>query len=94
MRQEDVVRLPSMPAATSAGSRRRRQAGGLPAIAINLADITIKGSWAGPGRLHLVPHVNAPVADLPVRRFIGAHHFLADVTLPSGRIVYDYLTNR
>ena len=31
-------------------------------------DITVKGSWAGPARLHLVPHVNAPLADLPVRR--------------------------
>ena len=34
--------------------------------------------------------VNAPVADFPVRRVIGAHHFLADLTLPYGRVVYDY----
>jgi acetoacetate decarboxylase len=60
-------------------------------VAINLTDITVKGSWIGPGRLHLVPHVNAPVADLPVRRVIGAHHFLADLTLPYGRVVYDYI---
>jgi len=59
-------------------------------VAINLADIVVKGSWAGPGRLHLVPHVNAPVADLPVRRVVGARHFLADLTLPYGRVVYDY----
>jgi acetoacetate decarboxylase len=50
----------------------------------------VKGSWLGPGRLHLVPHVNAPVADLPVKRVIGAHHFLADLTLPYGKVVYDY----
>lgn len=59
-------------------------------VAINLADIVVKGSWIGPGRLHLVPHLNAPVADFPVRRVIGAHHFLADLTLPYGRVVYDY----
>jgi acetoacetate decarboxylase len=59
-------------------------------VAINLTDINVKGSWRGPGRLHLVPHVNAPVADLPVRRVLGAHHFLADLTLPYGRVVYDY----
>jgi acetoacetate decarboxylase len=59
-------------------------------VAINLTDIVVKGSWIGPGRLHLVPHVNAPVADLPVRRIVGAHHFLADLTLPYGRVVYDY----
>jgi acetoacetate decarboxylase len=47
------------------------------------------GSWIGPGRLHLVPHVNAPVADFRVRRVIGAHHFLADLTLPYGRMAYD-----
>jgi acetoacetate decarboxylase len=40
--------------------------------------------------LHLVPHVNAPVADLPVRRVVAAHHFLADLTLPYGRVLYDY----
>jgi acetoacetate decarboxylase len=50
----------------------------------------VKGSWFGPGRLHLIPHVNAPVADFPVRRVIGAHHFLADLTLPYGRVVHDY----
>jgi acetoacetate decarboxylase len=40
--------------------------------------------------LHLVPHVNAPVADFPVRHVVGARHFLADLTLPYGRVVYDY----
>jgi acetoacetate decarboxylase len=59
-------------------------------VAYNLADIAVKGSWLGPARLHLVPHVNAPVADLPVRRVIGAHHFIADLTLPYGRIAFDY----
>jgi acetoacetate decarboxylase len=60
-------------------------------VAYNLTDLAVKGSWIGPGRLHLVPHVNAPVADLPVRKIIGAHHFLADLTLPFGRVLYDYL---
>ena len=50
-------------------------------VAINLIDIVVKGSWIGPGRLHLVPHVNAPVADFPVRRVIGAHHYIADLHL-------------
>lgn len=62
-------------------------------VAYNLTDITVKGSWLGPGRLHLVPHVNAPVADLPVRRIVGAHHFIADLTLPYGRVVFDYNTD-
>ena len=60
-------------------------------VAFNLTDISVTGSWIGPGRLHLVPHVNAPVADLPVRRIVGSHHFIADLTLPYGRVIHDYL---
>lgn len=68
---------------------------GTPAIAqlvgYELADIQVKGAWSGPARLHLVPHVNAPVADLPVRRVTGGLHFIADLTLPYGRVLHDYL---
>lgn len=60
-------------------------------VAYNLTDITIKGAWSGPARLHLVPHVNAPVADLPVKKVIGGMHFVADLTLPYGRVLYDYV---
>ncbi|MFA5957989.1 acetoacetate decarboxylase [Hyphomicrobium sp.] len=60
-------------------------------VAYNLTEISIKGSWMGPGRLHLIPHVNAPVADLPVRKIVGARHFIADLTLPFGRVLHDYL---
>jgi acetoacetate decarboxylase len=60
-------------------------------VAYNLTNITVKGSWIGPGRLHLIPHVNAPVADFPVRRIMGAHHFVADLTLPYGRVLHDYV---
>ena len=61
-------------------------------VAYNLTDIAVKGSWIGPGRLHLVPHVNAPVANMPVTGIVAAHHFIADLTLPYGRVAYDYLT--
>ena len=37
------------------------------------------------------PRVNAPVADFPVRKMVGAHHFVADLTLPYGRVLHDYL---
>ena len=61
-------------------------------VAFNLKDITVKGAWAGPARLHLVPHVNAPVADLPVRTVHGGLHIIADLTLPFGRVAYDYIS--
>jgi len=60
-------------------------------VAYNLAEITVKGSWTGPARLHLVPHVNAPVTDLPVKRVLGGQHFIVDLTLPYGRVLHDYL---
>jgi acetoacetate decarboxylase len=60
-------------------------------VAYNLTDIHVHGAWSGPARLHLVPHVNAPVADLSVRRVIGGLHFVADLTLPYGRVLHDYL---
>ena len=71
---------------------------GSPAIAqlvgYNLTDIQVKGGWSGRARLHLVPHVNAPVADLPVRRVLGGLHFIADLTLPYGRVLHDYLEGK
>jgi acetoacetate decarboxylase len=60
-------------------------------VAYNLTEVTVKGSWTGPARLHLIPHVNAPVADLPVKKYITGKHFVADLTLPFGRVAYDYL---
>lgn len=59
--------------------------------AFELCDITIKGGWSGPARLHLVPHINAPVADLPVLEVSGGLHLIADLTLPYGRVLHDYL---
>ena len=60
-------------------------------VAYNLCDITIKGGWLSPARLHLIPHANAPVADLPVRRIVEGRHFIADLSLPYGRVLHDYL---
>lgn len=59
-------------------------------VAYNLIDIQVKGAWSGHARLQLHAHVNAPVADLPVRKALHGLHFIADLTLPYGRILYDY----
>ena len=60
-------------------------------IAYNMTEITIKGAWTGHARLHLVPHVNAPVADFPVKKIVAGSHYIADATLPYGRVLVDYL---
>jgi acetoacetate decarboxylase len=60
-------------------------------VSFNMIDIVVKGAWSGPARLHLVPHVNAPLADFPVRRVIGGVHYIADMSLPYGKVEVDYL---
>ena len=68
---------------------------GKPAIAqlvgINFSDVVIKGAWSGAARLELVPAVNCPLADLPVREVIGGLQMVTDMTLPYGRVLHDYL---
>jgi acetoacetate decarboxylase len=53
--------------------------------------ITLKGAWTGPASLELHPHALAPVADLPILGIESALHFVADLTLDLGEVVYDYL---
>jgi acetoacetate decarboxylase len=60
-------------------------------VGYHLTDITLKGAWAGPARLHLVPHSNCRVADLPVRKPLFGRHLVADLTLPYGFVLHDYL---
>ena len=60
-------------------------------VEYHLEDIHLKGVWTGPGSLSLVPHALAPVADLPLRELVSATHFVADLTLGLGKVVFDYL---
>ncbi|HEX4407155.1 MAG TPA: acetoacetate decarboxylase [Xanthobacteraceae bacterium] len=68
---------------------------GKPAIAqlvgINFADLVIKGAWSGAARLEMMPSVNCPLADLPVKKIIGGMQIVTDMTLPYGRVLHDYL---
>jgi acetoacetate decarboxylase len=58
-----------------------------------LRDVTVLGAWAGPAALELRPHALAPVADLPVRRVVGARQVVANLTLDIGEVAFDYLAN-
>jgi acetoacetate decarboxylase len=60
-------------------------------VEYHLEGIELKGAWAGPGALSLVPHAMPPVADLPVLEVVSAVHIHADLTLGLGKVVYDYL---
>lgn len=56
-----------------------------------LEDITLKGAWTSPAALELHHHVMGDVARLPVREVVSAVHFVADLTLGLGEVVFDYL---
>jgi acetoacetate decarboxylase len=60
-------------------------------VEYHLEDIDLKGAWTGPGHLTLFSHALAPLAELPVLEIVSATHILADLTLPLGKVVYDYL---
>lgn len=54
-------------------------------------DVKLKGAWRGPAALQLFEHVQCDVARLPVREVLSASHFITDLTLGLGEVVFDYL---
>ena len=60
-------------------------------VGYRLEEVVVHGAWDGPARLHLIPHVNCRVADLPIRKIIGGRHQVVDFTLPYGHVLHDYL---
>ena len=76
---------------SQAHPRRRRHAEDRPAGRLQSQGHHVHGAWEGPARLHLIPHVNCRVADLPVRRIVGGRHQIVDFILPYGRVLHDYL---
>ncbi len=56
-----------------------------------ITDLTVKWAYEGPARLHLVDHVLAPMADLPVRQVVRASHIMTDLRLAPWSRAYDYL---
>lgn len=58
-----------------------------------LQDVALKGAWTGPAALELHQHPSADVARLPVRGIVSASHFITDLTLGLGEVVFDYLAS-
>ena len=56
-----------------------------------LTNVSVREAWTGPASLQLFQHSMAPVADLPVKRILSAVHFISEMTIDLGEVVYDYL---
>lgn len=59
-------------------------------VAYQFANIAVRDAWSGPARLNFTRHPSVPVAELPVKSVLGGVHFVADLTLPLGRVLHDY----
>jgi acetoacetate decarboxylase len=62
-------------------------------VGYHLENIELKFAFTGEARLHLVPHANCRLADLPVRKIKYGQHLCADLTLPYGHVLHDYLNS-
>ena len=60
-------------------------------VEYHLEDVDLKGAWSGPASLSLWSHALAPVGELPVLEVVSAMHLVADLTLPLGKVIHDYL---
>jgi len=49
----------------------------------------LKGAWAGPAAIQLFEHAMCDVARLPVREVVSATHYITDLTLGLGEVVFD-----
>ncbi len=82
MNTRDILSLPSMPLASPNYPK-----GPYRFIDREYLIITYE---SGPACLQLIPHVKAPVTDLPVKQVIGH----VDLTLPYGRVIHDYMGSK
>jgi acetoacetate decarboxylase len=56
-----------------------------------ITHLEILEAWEGPARLELFAHALAPLADLPVREVISAHHIITNLRLAAPEVAHDYL---
>ena len=55
------------------------------------SDLEVFEAWEGKASLDIIPHVNCPLSDLPVRKVLKGEFMCADLTLDKGRVIRDYL---
>jgi acetoacetate decarboxylase len=60
-------------------------------MADQVENVKVHEVWNGPATLELRPNAQAPVYRLPVVEVVTGFYFVADFTLPIGRVWYDYL---
>ena len=60
-------------------------------VRYHFEDVTLKGAWSGPAAIELFEHTMCDVARLPVREVVSASHYITDLTLGLGEVVFDYM---
>lgn len=59
-----------------------------------LENVDVLGAWEGAATLELHPHVQAPVNYFQVNEVVSAVHYIANLSLPYGEVVKDYLSSQ
>lgn len=54
-------------------------------------DVTLHEMWKGPGTIEIRPNAQFPIYRLPVVEFVEGFYWRVDLTLPFGKVIYDYL---
>ncbi|MFD0715558.1 acetoacetate decarboxylase [Paenibacillus sp. GCM10027626] len=54
-------------------------------------DVRVHECWKGAGTIEIRLNAQFPLYRLPVRRFLEGYYWRADLTLPFGTVIYDYL---
>ncbi|MCQ4111519.1 acetoacetate decarboxylase [Aeromonas sp. JL9] len=56
-----------------------------------MTNISVDWAFDGPVALDIFSHAMAPVNELPIKKILGGIHFVANLTLPYGDVLIDYL---
>jgi len=62
-------------------------------VSVSYTNVKIHSAFQGRGRIHLVPHVQAPLCDLPVISVVTAFNIQCNLQMNLGRVEHDYLTH-
>jgi len=54
-------------------------------------DVAVRECWKGEGTIEIRPNAQFPVHRLPVRETLEGFYWRADLTLPFGTVIHDYL---
>lgn len=63
-------------------------------VEYQMSEIELLEAWEGPARVQFMEHANARASSLPNRKTLPGKHFRANITLPHGKVLHDYIADQ